>query len=466
MSLRRVFAIAAPLCIVAGVAACATRPDPRVTSQQDRIFTARDRVLPALVHIQPVLEVFESGEKGKLAVTGSGVIFSNAGYILTNTHVVGGAQRLTCTLFNQEEVEARLIGIDPLSDLAVIKIEMGEAGAGVRHATLGDSSALEVGQMVVAMGSPLGLARSLTLGVISSLDRYFPESLLPSGTLTGTYNTWIQTDAAINPGNSGGPLVDLDGKVIGINARAITMVGENLGFAIPINLAKEIAAQLIQKGQIARSWIGVSWQQMKGLAEHFGVSEDSGALIGSVVPGSPAADAGLQAGDIIVSIGNQPVVARFEGDLPRLQKLVADLPIGGRIPFDYIRDGARSSAFMVTRERPNVASEEFECREWGFTVAEITEERAQAMRLPERVGVIVSGVKSDSFADEGGLRRFDIIMTLEGREIADLAQYREVYREMVEARRAKILIQTRRGRLTTFHVIKPLYDRRPGAVAS
>jgi len=300
-----IFFIAALPCILAGAAACAARPDPRTSSQQDRIFLARDRVLPALVHIQPVLEIFESGEKGKLAVTGSGVIFSDAGYILTNTHVVGGAQRLTCTLFNQEEVEARLIGIDPLSDLAVIKIEMGEAGAGVRHATLGDSSSLEVGQMVVAMGTPLGLARSLTLGVISSLDRYFPESLLPSGTLTGTYNTWIQTDAAINPGNSGGPLVDLDGKVIGINARAITMVGENLGFAIPINLAKEIAAQLIQKGQIARSWIGVSCQQMKGLAEHFGVPEDSGALIGSVVPGSPAADAGLQAGDIIVAVGGK-----------------------------------------------------------------------------------------------------------------------------------------------------------------
>ena len=461
-----IFFIAALPCILAGAAACAARPDPRTSSQQDRIFLARDRVLPALVHIQPVLEIFESGEKGKLAVTGSGVIFSDAGYILTNTHVVGGAQRLTCTLFNQEEVEARLIGIDPLSDLAIIKIDMSAVGSDVRHAVLGDSSTLEVGEMVMAMGSPLGLARSLTLGVISSLDRYFPESVLPSGTLTGTYNTWIQTDAAINPGNSGGPLVDLDGRVIGINARAITMVGENLGFAIPINLAKEIAAQLIQKGQIARSWIGVSWQQMKGLAEHFGVPEDSGALIGSVVPGSPAADAGLQAGDIIVSLGNQPVVARFEGDLPRLQKLIADLPIGGRIPFDFIRDGNSTSAFMVTRERPNVSSEEFECREWGFTVAEITEERAQALRLPERKGVIVSGVKSDSFAEEGGLRRFDIITTLEGRTVTDLAQYRELYREMVDARRAKVLIQTRRGRLTNFYVIKPLYEPKPVASSS
>ena len=195
---------------------CAARNNGGGLSQQSEIFTARDRVLPALVHIQPVLEVYRAGEKGKIAVTGSGVIFSPDGYVLTNTHVVGKAQRLTCTLTNHEEVEARLIGVDPLSDLAVIKIDMAKAGEGVRHAPLGDSTRLQVGQVVMALGSPLGLARSLTLGVISSLDRYFPESLLPTGALTGTYNTWIQTDAAINPGNSGGPLVNLGGEVIGL----------------------------------------------------------------------------------------------------------------------------------------------------------------------------------------------------------------------------------------------------------
>src|SRR5262245_20277831 len=188
---------------------CAMKSSP-AQGHQERIFRARDMVLPALVHIQPVLEIYRAGEKEKLAVTGSGVIFSPEGYILTNTHVVGKAQRLNCTLYNHEEVEARLIGVDPLSDLAVIKIDMSRAGPGVHHAPLGVSSRLEVGQVVMAMGSPLGLARSLTLGVISSLDRYFPESMLPTGAVTGTFNTWIQTDAAINPGNSGGPLVNLN----------------------------------------------------------------------------------------------------------------------------------------------------------------------------------------------------------------------------------------------------------------
>ncbi|HZI93634.1 MAG TPA: trypsin-like peptidase domain-containing protein [Patescibacteria group bacterium] len=439
--------------------ACAAHHGGGAYAHQDKIFEARDRVLPALVHIQPVLEIYRAGEKGKIAVTGSGVIFSPDGYVLTNTHVVGKAERLTCTLDNKEEVDARLIGVDPLSDLAIIKIDMQKAGKGVRHAPLGDSSKLQVGQVVMAMGSPLGLARSLTLGVISSLDRYFPESLLPTGAVTGTYNTWIQTDAAINPGNSGGPLVNLEGEVIGINARAIPIFGENLGFAIPINLAKEIAAKLIARGQIARSWIGVSWQQIKGLGEHFGVAEDQGALVGGVVPGSPAAEAGLKAGDVVTAIDHQPIVARYEDELPRLQKQIADLPIGKTVSIGFIRDGKSLTAQLLTRDRPSADASELECREWGFTVEEITEEVAQALRLPDRKGVIVSGVKPNSFADESGLRRNDVMMVIEGRPIDSLTGYEQIYRDLVKSKRDRVLVEVRRGRLRTYHVLKPAYDQ-------
>ena len=443
--------------LLAALAACSARHAPTENPHQQRIFAARDRVLPALVHIEPVLEVFRSGEKGKVAVTGSGVIFSPDGYVLTNTHVVGGAKRLTCTLFNQVEVEARLIGIDPLSDLAVIKIDLAKAGPGVRHAPLGDSSGLQVGELVMAMGSPLGLARSLTLGVISSLDRYFPESVLPSGGLTGTYNTWIQTDAAINPGNSGGPLVDLSGRVIGINARAVPVFGENLGFAIPINLAKEIAAELIAKGQIARSWIGVSWQQLSGMGQLFGVSEDGGALIGSVAPGSPAAEAGLRAGDVVTTIDRRAVLARYEEDLPRLQKMIADLPIGGNIAFGFVREGKPLSAELTTRDRPHVEAAELECKAWGFTVQEVTEEAAQALRLADRKGVIISGVKAASFAEEAGMRRNDVLTVIEGRPVEGFPEYEAIYNELVASRRDRVLVEVRRGRLRTFHVLKPNY---------
>ena len=419
-------------------------------------------VLPALVHIQPVLEIFRAGEKGKLAITGSGVIFSREGYILTNTHVVGKAQRLSCTLFNHEEIEARLIGIDPLSDLAVIKIDMSRAGPGVRHAPLGVSGKLEVGQVVMAMGSPLGLARSLTLGVISSLDRYFPESMLPTGAVTGTFNTWIQTDAAINPGNSGGPLVNLAGEVIGINARAITQVGENLGFAIPIDLAKEIAAELIARGQIARSWMGVSWQRLKGLGEHFGVIDDQGALVASVLPGSPAAEAGLRAGDVVTSIDDQPVAARFEEELPQLQKMIADLPIGRTVSVCFVREGETLTTPLTTRARPTAEARELECKDWGFAVSEVTQEHAQMLRLPDDKGVLVSGVKTNSFADEAGLRRNDILMVVEGRAIDGLASYEELYTRLVSEKRDRMLIEVRRGRLRTYHVLKVNYGQTNG----
>lgn len=457
---------AIPLCLLMSLAwlgGCASGPRAHSSwpPHQALIFQARDRVLPALVHIQPVLEIYRAGEKGKVAVTGSGVLFSPEGYILTNTHVVGGAQRLTCTLSNQQEVEAKLVGIDPFSDLAVIKIDMARAGDGVHHAALGDSTALQVGQVVMALGSPLGLARSLTLGVISSLNRYFPESLLPTGAVTGTYNTWIQTDAAINPGNSGGPLVDLDGRVVGINARAIALVGENLGFAIPINLAKEIAAELIARGQIARSWIGVSWQPMQGLGELLGVSEDRGALVGSIAPGSPAAQAGLRAGDVVVGLDRQEVAARHEEDLPRLQKVIADLPVGGSVLVSFLRGGRPESITLTTRDRPGSGTAEVECREWGFTVQGVTEEMAQALRLPDRRGVLVSGVKPNSFADEAGLRRNDVLVSLEGHDIPGLKEYEALYREMVEANRSDVLARVHRGRLVTFHVLKPKGGRRP-----
>ncbi len=459
---KALFLQVAACSLVLAAPGCAARSADPGESHQTRIFKARDRVLPALVHIEPILEVFRSGEKGKVAVTGSGVIFSPEGYILTNTHVVGGANRLTCTLNNQEEVEARLIGIDPLSDLAVIKIDMARTGEGVHHAPLGDSGELEAGQVVIAMGSPLGLARSLTMGVISSLNRYFPESQLPTGAVTGTYNTWIQTDAAINPGNSGGPLVDLAGDVIGINARAISVFGENLGFAIPINLAKEIATELIARGQIARSWVGISWQQVKGMEDYFGVREGQGALVGSVVPGSPADESGLKPGDVVTAINERPVAVRYEEDLPRLKKWIADLPIGESARFEYVREGRNLAGMVLTRTRPNVEAAELECREWGFTVQEITEEIAHRMSLEDRRGVVISGVKRDSFADEAGLQRNDIMLLIEGRPIDGFEEYKKIYEELVSSGRDRLLVNVRRGQLRTFHVLKPVYTPEEG----
>jgi len=426
---------------------------------QKVVFKARDRVLPALVHIQPILEIYRAGKQQKLAVTGSGVIISPEGYVLTNSHVVENARRVTCTLSSRQEVEASVIGVDPLSDLAVLKIDPAMVTAEMPAATLGDSDHLEVGEIVMALGSPLGLARSLTLGVVSSLNRYFPEDQLPSGALTGQYNTWIQTDAAINPGNSGGPLVNLRGEVVGINARAITIVGESLGFAIPINLAREVSRQLIASGGISRSWIGVTWQELQPLSIYLGVPADRGAVVASVVGGSPAAEAGLQAGDVVIQFDDKPVSARFEEDIPRVEKLIADTAVGKLVDVVYLREGAHGWTQLTTRERPKVEAKQVECREWGFTAQEITEEAARAMKLQEQKGVLISGVRQDSFADDAGLRRGDIVRALESKPVDDLDGFTSLCHSLSDARTEKILAEVHRGRVVYYHLLKPTYKK-------
>ncbi|MFQ5718220.1 MAG: trypsin-like peptidase domain-containing protein [Acidobacteriota bacterium] len=448
----RRLALVAALALGTGLASTPASPP----DLQSRILTARDRVLPALVHIEPILEVFRMGERGQMAVTGSGVIFSREGYVLTNDHVVENATRVTCTLSDQQEVQASLVGRDPLTDLAVLKLR----GDGPwPHADLGDSDRIQAGQYVIAMGSPLGLARSISVGVISSLHRFIPEGQLPSGSTTGAFNTWIQTDAAINPGNSGGPLVSLEGRVIGINARAIPVFGENIGFAIPINLAREVSTALIEDGQVRRSWIGVNWQNLKSLTSFFGLGDDAeGVLVGSVVRGSPAEKAGLQAGDVVLEYDGQPVKVWFEEQLPRFQKRIADTPVGKKVPVHVLRDGEGLDLSITTQLRAKTGGDQKENREWGFTVREITAEMATAMDLSSRRGVMISGVRPGSYAFAGGLRSGDLVLQLDGVDVEDLTHWSQLYQQAIEEKRPEVLVTVRRGVATYFQVLTPQYD--------
>ncbi len=450
---------AAPAIAAAAALLCGGTFAAGASGYQKVLYRARDRVLPALVHIQPILEVYRAGRQEKMAVTGSGVIISADGYVLTNSHVIENARRVTCTLSSRQEVEATVVGSDPLSDLAVIKIDPNTVTGPLLPARLGDSDRLEVGEIVMAMGSPLGLARSLSLGVVSSLNRYFPEEQLPSGAPTGRYNTWIQTDAAINPGNSGGPLLNLRGEVVGINARAIPVVGENLGFAIPIKLAKEVVSKLIAGGGISRSWIGVTWQELQLLSGYLDVSPDRGAVVASVAGGSPAAEAGLQAGDVVVQFDDKPVSARFEEDLPALEKMIADTPVGRIVDVIFLRDGRHGLTQIATRERPKAEASQLECREWGFTAQEITEDVARAMKLEDMRGVLVSGVRGDSFADDAGIRHGDVLRSLEAKPVENLDAFRRICHDLGEARVEKILAEVHRGRVLSFHLLKPIYKK-------
>jgi serine protease Do len=433
-------------------------PGPQL---QNQVFRARDMVMPSLVHIEPILEVFRMGERGNIAVTGSGVIFSADGYVLTNNHVVENATRVTCTLSDQREIAADLIGRDPLTDLAVLKLRDTTPPDGWPHAVLGDSNALQVGEYVMAMGSPLGLSRSLSVGVISSLDRFIPASQMPSGSPTGLYNTWIQTDAAINPGNSGGPLVSLEGKVIGINARAIPVFGENIGFAIPVSLAREVARDLIATGEVQRSWVGVHWQSTENLAGFFnlGDRDHQGAVVGSITHGSPAEEAGLEAGDVVLEYDGEPVNVLFEEQIPALEKRIASTPVGHQVPLRVLRRGHEQQITMTTQRRAKTEGGQKDHPEWGFTVREVTQEMATSLNLAGAGGVMLTGVKPGSFAAEAGLRPGDLVLSLDDIEIEDLAHWSQAAQEAVEQASSRLLLTVKRGPVRYFVVLKPIYTQ-------
>ena len=393
---------------------------------QEVILAAKNRVLPALVHIEPVKEVFSDGKRVKVQVTGSGIIFSEDGYILTNNHVAEKARFVFCTLENRDEVRAEVIGLDALTDLAVLKLDLSEKDyKTVPFAEFGDSESLEVGEIVMALGSPLGLSRSLSLGVISSIDRYFEDS----GEMVSPYNLWIQTDAAINPGNSGGPLINIEGKVVGINARAI-FFGENLGFAIPINTAKMVIDRILKDKMVERSDIGVEWQEIKDYRKYIGNKQLKGVLISHIDKNSPADKAGLKPGDIVYKINDKDVNAGYQEELPKIRKLVSETPVESQMTVYYQREGKNEQTIIKTEKRGKFEGNEFECDRWGLSVKEITPRIVENFNLKDDKGVLVSGVTAGSPADEADIFRGYVIRHIDGIEIINLDQFKNLYQKI------------------------------------
>jgi len=432
-----------------------------ILPQQQEIFNARDKVMPALVHIQPVVTDFRTGKMVKQSIVGSGVIFKADGYVVTNYHVAGKAERIICTLGDKEQVKAELIGGDPSTDLAIIKLDLSEYDGKLTVAEFGNSDEVQVGQYVMAMGSPLALSRSVSCGVISTTDRYFPgETRLPSGERTGIYNNWIQTDAAINPGSSGGPLVDLGGKVIGINSRA-TLFANNIGFAIPVNIVKEVTERILTEGKVVRSWIGVRCQALQDLEGWFGTARNEGVLIASIDPRSPAEDAGLQAGDIIMDINGVPVSARFEEQLPSFYKLVADYPIGDVIKMSVLRGETKITVDVTTHELGEIMGEDLECKEWGFTVKAITKQMAVENQLDDTLGVYVAGVKRVGAAAEGNLGSGNVIKEINEMKVNNFKEYYDKYVELTGAKANRVLLTVESSGNTRYILLKVDYDKVP-----
>jgi serine protease Do len=457
MTVRKSVSIAVLLVSLVAISTLATF----ATAEEDlqsRILEARDRVSPALVNVQPITDVYSSGERRSSTGVGSGFIFDAAGHVITNYHVAGRAKRLIITLSNRERVSGILVGEDPLTDIAVLKLDLPEGKTMPAPVALGDSESLAVGEYVMALGSPLALQRSLSFGVVSSKDRFLSDDMkLPTGEKTGSFNTWIQTDAAINPGNSGGPLVNLAGEVVGVNARG-AFGASSIGFAIPINIVKEVARELIQNGKISRSWLGLTFQPLEELAQYFEAEPAPGAVIRSVDPGSPAEKAGIRAGDVLLSYRGEQVFAQFTEELPAIYKKIADTPIGENVNLVISRGTDEMSLAATTEEQGETRSDEMDCESWGFTASGITREMALEYSLPDTLGVFVAGVKPNGAAFRARVFPGDRIVAVDDQAIAGIDDLRAAYRSRTDARAEKVLLIVMRRHSRRWILIEASYE--------
>jgi len=371
---------------------------------------------------------------------GSGFIIDPAGYVLTNQHVVDGAEHVTVTLADGHRYKARVVGKDGRTDVALLKIEPRETLTSLK---LGDSDKAEVGEWVMAVGNPFGLGgNSVTVGVVSYKGR--PLDL--SGRRTPI--DMIQTDAAINPGNSGGPLLDTSGEVIGINALIITHgapQNSGVGFAVPIDEVKQILPQLKDKGRVVRGWLGVQVQAMdEDLARSFGLKDDHGALVSDVVSGSPAAKAGLKAGDVIVSADGKPLA---DGDA--LTHVVASKAPGTAMEIGVIRDGSQKT-FTARLEtfpeqgKKGEADEAPKNAKLGIQVQPVTPDLSQQLGLPDGShGLAVTGVEPGSAAERAGVREGDVIVSVDGQTVNNVSELRSVLER--SKKEAATLLRIHRG---------------------
>lgn len=464
-----ILSISASLC----VATCADEAAPSSAADElanvrselrSVIQEARSKVFPALVNIQLVTTIYAGGKEIRSRSVGSGTIVDHDGHVLTNQHVTNRGRRFRCTLFDRREVPATLVGEDPLTDLAVLKLDLiawGDDASKLTVATLGDSSQIETGDFVMAMGSPLALSRSVTLGIVSNTERVFAGGLiddngdemeLSPGQRTGLFTRWIQHDALIQPGNSGGPLVNLRGEIIGVNE----LGGNQIGFAIPSNLARQVLEAIIAHGEVTRSWLGVALRPIEK------TGYDRGVLVNSVVKGSPAADAGIEAGDVLVELDGRPVTVRFAEEIPLLLQRIADRPVGTELAVTYLRGGAEKETRIVTAKLEKDVGQEEELRGWGMTAIEITPLAALQRRLATTEGVLITGVRGGGSAASARppLGSDDVLRAVDGKSVKNMADLLAIYEELSkrEPSREKVLIEFERRGDNYVTVLEPKDD--------
>jgi serine protease Do len=527
----RLLAAGLLLCLAAG---CAGTNKP--IDFQGIIENAKAKVYPTLVFVKPIQEQYLSGERQRQEVWGSGVIISPDGYVVTNNHVAEKAIQIHCVLGDKELVEADVIGVDPETDLALLKLkpltrgvkaasqpasgpaiqppgrirpgdanrlskeeddEQRSAGeeafeqhaasrparpASVQidekeraeqekklrnlpYAELGDSDQVEAGQFVMALGSPFGFERSISLGIVSNTKRYLGFSSRYQ------YNLWIQTDAAINPGNSGGPLVNTRGQVIGINTLGVG--GAGIGFSVPSNVVKDIVAKIKAAAaqetgaatapaasrpsggvpkepvKVKRAWTGLGLQPLIDLQTTTLTDSKDGVLVQSVDKNSPAEAAGFVSGDILLSVNGRGVLGKYVEDLPPLRVMLSELPVEEPVKMLVRRGGEEVSLQLTPASKGKFEGQDYELRQWNMTVKEITKfSNPQLYFLHPEGGVYIQGVRYPGNARDAGLSHNDIILKIGQADIKTLEDVRKAYEELVKDKdrpEKKVLITIKRG---------------------
>jgi serine protease Do len=370
---------------------------------------------------------------------GSGFIMSREGYILTNNHVVEEADQIKVKLSNGKEYEGKVVGRDPKTDLALVKIE---GSSDLQALKLGNSEDLKVGSWVVAVGSPFGLEQTVTAGIVSAKGRVIGS---------GPYDNFIQTDASINPGNSGGPLVNLKGEVVGINT-AIIAEGQGIGFAIPINMAKEIASQLQNQGHVTRGWLGVNIQEVTPeLAKSFALKDNKGALVSQVVPNSPAEKAGIEQGDVILQFDGKEV-----SDSKELPRIVASTPVGKSVTVKIARDGKvtdRQVKLGEMEEKAEAAKTPSTHKRLGIAVQNLTPEIAKGLGLKKETGVVVTQIEPGSPASDAGIQTGDVIREVDRKPVKDVEDFAQKIEKAKD--QDNVLLFVQRGENSLFAAVTP-----------
>jgi serine protease Do len=420
---------------------------------QTELINLAERVKPAVVNIAPLSASSTKPGEGPRERggpnnpgTGSGVIVDKEGIVVTNNHVIGDAKEVEVRLSDRSKFVGQVIGRDPDTDIAIVKIT---TTAGLPTVPFGDSSKVRVGQWVIAVGNPFALDRTVTLGVVSGLER--------DAVRLSRYEAFIQTDASINPGNSGGPLFNIKGEVIGINT-AIINYAQGIGFAIPSNMVQQVVHQLRAHGKVVRGWLGIGIQEVTAeLAAKFGIKETDGILVNDVFENEPAARAGLKPGDIIAKVDGRRI------ETPTgLSRSVAGLSPGTKVELEIIRNGERRTLAVALGERkedavvaalpPTPAPPQPEVK-LGLSVQDLTSELADKLKIKDQKGVLISKVDPGSVAQEQGLREGDLIKEINRQLVTTAEEFKSV---MAQAKKGEsVLLRVVRENRAFYSVLSP-----------